>query len=115
MSNFNNVSVNCAQYQVFKVPQLTSFSFNQSIELRISYVSLKSDNISCVEMSYVLASLEFISASLRVQQMIITGGGANMIGPDRVKKIRVEMFMVEISGVEKVLKYSILQSVIFGI
>ena len=43
------------------------------------------------------------------------GGGANMIGPDRVKKIRVEMFMVEISGVEKVLKYSILQSVIFGI
>ena len=28
MSNFNNVNVNCAQYQLFKVPQLSSFSFN---------------------------------------------------------------------------------------
>ena len=28
MSNFNNVNVNCAQYQLYKVPQLTSFSFN---------------------------------------------------------------------------------------
>ena len=28
MSNFNNVNVNCAQYQLFKVPKLTSISFN---------------------------------------------------------------------------------------
>ena len=34
---------------------LTSISFNLINELSISYVSLKSDNITYVEMSYVLA------------------------------------------------------------
>ena len=28
MSSFNNVNVNCAQYQLFKVPRLTNISFN---------------------------------------------------------------------------------------
>ena len=28
MSNFNNVNVNCAQFQQFKVPKLTSISFD---------------------------------------------------------------------------------------
>ena len=38
---------------------LTSISFNliNRVKLSISYVSLKSDNIICVEMSYVLAFL----------------------------------------------------------
>jgi hypothetical protein len=59
MSNFHNVNVNCAKYQQFKVPMLTSISFIWSIELSISYVSLKSDNITYVEMSYVLTYFNY--------------------------------------------------------
>ena len=44
------LSVNNSKYQSWQVSVLI-----WSIELSISYVSLKSDNMTCVEMSYVLA------------------------------------------------------------
>ena len=44
------LSINNSRYQSWQVSVLI-----WSIELSISYVSLKSDNITCVEMSYVLA------------------------------------------------------------
>ena len=44
------LSINNSRYQIWQVSVLI-----WSIELSISYVSLKSDTITCVEMSYVLA------------------------------------------------------------
>ena len=44
------LSINNSRYQSWQVSVLI-----WSIELSISYVSLESDNITCVEMSYVLA------------------------------------------------------------
>ena len=50
MSTWIILSINNSRYQSWQVSVLI-----WSIELSISYVSLKSDNITCVEMSYVLA------------------------------------------------------------
>ena len=50
MSMWIVLSINNSRYQSWQVSVLI-----WSIELSISYVSLKSDNITCVEMSYVLA------------------------------------------------------------
>ena len=50
------LSVNNSRYQGWQVSDLF-----WSIELSISYVSLKSDNITCVEMSYVLARLSYLT------------------------------------------------------
>ena len=44
------LSINNSRYQSWQVSVLI-----WSIELSISYVSLKSDNITCVDMTYVLA------------------------------------------------------------
>ena len=55
MSAWIVLSINYSRYQSWQVSVLI-----WSIELTISCVSLKSDNITCVEMSYVLATAQLI-------------------------------------------------------
>jgi hypothetical protein len=54
MSMWIELSINNSRYQCWQVSDLI-----WSIELSISYASLKSDNITYVEMSYVLAYYDY--------------------------------------------------------
>ena len=49
------LSINNSRYQSWQVSVLI-----WSIELSISYASLKIDNITCGEMSYVLAGIYYV-------------------------------------------------------
>ena len=60
------LSINNSRYQSWQVSVLI-----WSIELSISYVSLKSDNITYVEMSYVLAFFNYTTIYLEVLSMYI--------------------------------------------
>ena len=73
------LSINNSRYQSWQVSVLI-----WSIELSISYVSLKSDNITCVEMSYVLA--------YRIELVNERVCGKCIVGQSSAKFDKVDMF-----------------------